>query len=397
MQRTFERSSGNGARAIALAAIVVLVAAGWLLTRHSESKPAASSAADVPAPIELAPADIASVSLLKLTQTLPISGALGPLVQTTLKARVAGDIMEISVREGQAVHRGDLLERIDTRNLKAQFDSQQAALDKARADLALAKLNRDNNAAMLHEHYISQNAYDTADSAYQADLASVKVAEAQLRLAQIALEDADVRSPIDGFVAKRLAQPGEKVNTDSSLMTLVDLSHMELQALAPASEIPTVHVGQTAHFHVGGFGDRLFEGRVDRINPIAEEGSRSITVYLEVANLDGALRGGMFAQGDLTLDQTAPTPAMPSAAVHDEAGLPFVFVFADGKIVRRAITIGLASEEQGLVEVRSGVKPGEQVIVAKIDSIKDGTAAVVKVPAPAGAKDPAAAAVPAKV
>ena len=367
---------------------VLLLAGLWIASAHrGDAKPVLPSAA-VPPPIELAPADVATVKLSELSRLLPISGSLSPLVQTTVKSKVAGEVLALNVREGQSVKQGDILARIETRYLKATLDTQQATLEKARADLALAKLNRDNSAAMLKEHYISQNAYDSAASTYEADLATMKAAEAQVVLAQLAWDDAVVRAPFNGTVVSRLAQPGERVEIDGSLLALVDLSQMEFQALAPASEIPGVKVGQIAHFTVSGFGERVFDGRVERINPMTEQGSRSITVYLSVPNPDGALKGGMFGRGQLVLDKSVPTPAIPAGAVHNEAGQPYVLVFADGRIEKRSVSLGLSSEDQGSVEVVDGLKPGEQVLMAKLDNFKDGAAAVLK-----GAAVPAAAAV----
>jgi len=386
MQRGLERV-GRFRLSGAIAALMAVVLVGWLATSHRGAAKPMEAAPALPPPIELAAADVATVTMSQLSRSLPVSGSLTPLVQTTVKSKVAGDVLELTVREGQAVKQGEVLARIDTRYLKATLDSQEAALEKARADLALAKLNRDNSEAMLKEHFISQNAYDSAASAYSADLATVKAAEAQVALARLAWQDAVVRAPFSGTVVQRLVQPGERVDVDGGIVSLVDLSHMEFQALAPASEIPSVKVGQVAHFKVGGFGERQFEGRVERINPMTEQGSRSITVYLSVPNPDGVLRGGMFGQGMLVLDRTEPTPAIPAAAVRNEAGVPYVLVFADGKISRRAVTLGLGSEDQGSVEVRDGLKPGEQVLLAKLDDFKEGMAAVLK-----GAESPAAGA-----
>lgn len=391
MQRGLERVgrfrlSGK----IAALMVAVLVGVLWIATTHrGQAKPAEVAA---PPPLELAQADVATVSVSRLSRSLPVSGSLSPLVQTTVKSKVAGDVLELTVREGQAVKQGEVLARIDTRYLKATLDTQQAALEKARADLALAKLNRDNSEAMLKEHFISQNAYDSAASTYAADLANTRAAEAQVALAQLSWNDAVVRAPFSGTVVSRLVQPGERVDIEGGIVSLVDLSQMEFRALAPASEIPGVKVGQLAHFKVGGFGDRLFEGRVERINPMTEQGSRSITIYLSVPNPDGVLRGGMFGQGVLVLDKTEPAPAIPVAAVRSEAGLPYVLVFADGKIHKRPVTLGLSSEDLGSVEVREGLKPDEQVLLAKLDDFKEGTSAVLKaVPAPAPAADGGAA------
>ncbi len=386
------RDSGRTSRLakpLMLVAALVVVAGLWFLTHRGAAKPAVVPETKTAiGPMELAQADIASVELKALSRTLPLSGSLSPLVQATVKSKVSGEVLEVAVREGQTVKRGDLLARIDIKNQRAQFDGQSAALEKARADLKIAKTNRDNSELMLKEKFISKNAYDSATSTYESAAASVRVAEAQARLAQIGLDDAVVRAPIAGIVSKRLTQPGEKVSQDSPLLAIVDLGKLELEAPAPASEIPSVKIGQLAHFRVGGFGERVFEGRVERINPTTEEGSRSIKLYLAVDNSDGALRGGMFAQGQLVLDKTDPVPAIPVAAVRSEAGVTYVLALEAGKLVRRAVTLGLHTEDESLVEVREGLAPGAQIIVAKIDALKPGMDVVLKNPAPT---EPAAA------
>lgn len=367
---------------IAIGLLLLAAAAGLALAQHggylwASDKPAA----DENPTLELAAADVATVTLSTLSRSLPVTGSLSPLVQTTVKAQAPGEVIDVTVREGQPVRRGDVLVRIDTRNLNAELDNQQAALEKARADLALAKLNRDNSENLLKGHFIAQNASDTAESVYQAELANVKAAEAQLSLARIALDYATVRAPFDGTVSQRLVQPGEKIDVGSSLLTLVDLSHLELQAPAPADEVPSLKIGQIANFRVGGFGERRFEGRVERINPMTDTGSRSIMLYLSVDNPDGVLKGGLFAQGDLILDQTAPVAAIPLTAVHTQAGLPYVLAIDGAKLARRPVKLGLRSEEQNLVEVREGLKAGERVVAVRLDTLKEGSSVVVTAPA----------------
>jgi len=382
------RMSRNMMRAIVSVVAIVVLGSIWILLRPG-SAPVVAKQEPAPVPLELAAADVATVAASELTRVLPLSGSLAPLLQTTVKSRVSGEVLEVLVREGQAVKRGDLLARIDTRNLQAQLDSQQAALEKARADLALAKLNRDNSQALLTEHYISQNAYDSAASTYAASVASAKLAEAQVRQAQLSVDFAAVRAPFDGVIASRTAQPGENVSPDSPLLTMVDLSRLELQAPAPAAEIPGVHAGQIAKFRVDGFGSRQFEGKVVRINPMTEAGSRSIMLYLAVDNTDGALKSGMFAQGELALDPSMPRNAVPLAAVHTDTGVPYVYAYADGKLNRRTLTLGLQSPEKGLVEVRDGLAPGDIVVVAKLIDIKDGTPAMLHVAGEPSAAVPA--------
>jgi membrane fusion protein (multidrug efflux system) len=131
---------------------------------------------------------------------------------------------------------------------------------------------------------------------------------------------------------------------------------------------------------VDGFGDRAFEGRVERINPVTEQGSRSITLYLSVANTDGALKGGMFAKGSLVLERSASAPVIPTSAVREDAGQTYVYTLEKGKIERRPVQLGLRDEQSGFVELRSGITPGTQVISARMTGLKPGAAAVVKTP-----------------
>lgn len=342
--------------------------------------------------VELAPADIAVVAPAVLSRALPVTGSLSPLQQTTVRAQAPGEVREVTVREGQTVKEDDVLVRIDTRNLAATRESRVAELERARADLALAALNRDKSAAMLSKKFIAQNSHDATEAAWQAAVATVKAAEAQLSLADIAMNYATVRAPFAGIISARLVQPGEKVDIGANLLMLVDLAHLELQAPAPADEVPSVHVGQVAKFSVGGFGTRLFEGRVERINPMTDTGSRSVMLYLSVDNPDGVLKGGMFAQGRLILDQTEPVPAIPISAVRDQAGVQFVFTVENAKIVRRGVQLGLRSEAQNLVQVRAGLALGDRVIAARIETLKEGAPVVMSKPSmPAAAVAPATA------
>jgi RND family efflux transporter MFP subunit len=302
-------------------------------------------------------------------------------VQTTVKSRVSGDINKVYVREGEAVAAGQLMAQIDTSDLQARLDGQVATLEEARAKLTLADKNRENGLALLHQKFISQNAFDTTQSNSEASAAFVRAAEAQVRLARKALEDAAVRAPFSGIVAKKLVNAGEKVGVDSALFGLVDLATMEIEAPAPAAEVPAVRAGQVAAFRVDGFGARVFDGRVERINPAAEPGSRSITLYISVANRDRALRGGMFAKGQIVLDRTAQSTVVPASAVREESGQAYVFTIENGKVGKRAVTLGFTEPQQGLIEVKSGLEKGLNVVSARVAGLKVGAAAILK-PAP---------------
>ncbi len=367
--------------------VVIAAAAAFAVSATREKKEEKKAAAVV---MEFAPADVARVEKRDITRSIGFSGSLAPVVQTNVKSRVAGELSKVFVKEGETVAAGQVLAQVETVDLQSRLDAQVAALEEAKARYAIADKNRINNEALLRQKFISQNAFDTTLSVHDAAAATVRSAEAQLRIAQKAMSDATVRAPFAGIIARKIANTGEKVGIDSPLFALVDLGLMEIEAPAPASEIPAMKVGQPVRFRVDGFGNRQFEGHLERINPQAEQNSRAITIYITVPNKDGALRGGMFAKGDVQVDRTAASTVIPANAVRDEAGQTFVYTIEDGKIARRAVKVGLAEPQQGMIEVLEGLDEGINVVSVRATGLKVGAPAAIKTqeagPAPADVK-----------
>jgi len=183
-------------------------------------------------------------------------------------------------------------------------------------------------------------------------------------------------------VGKRHAQPGEKVAFDAPLVTVLDLSDLELQALVPAIDVPGLAVGMTVELAVDGFGERKFAGRIVRINPSTEPGTRAILVYVALRNPDAALRSGMFANGRVALAASEPIASLPQAAVRTEAGQSFIWVIVDGKLARRIVTIGRRDEAAGLIEIRSPLPKSLPVLATRFENLKEGSPALVKGPSP---------------
>jgi RND family efflux transporter MFP subunit len=365
---------------LSAAAVCTAIVIGSLVAWRVSSAKKEERKTDAAITLEFAPADLSTVERRSLLRTLAFSGSLTPVIQSTVKSKVSGEVRQVLAREGERVKQGQILAQIDTADLQARLDTQLAALEEAKARWSIADKNRESNLKLLQQNFISQNAVDTTNSTLEASSAAVRSAEAQVRLARYAIQDAVVRAPIQGILARKMVNAGEKVGPDSPLFTVVDLSRMEIEAPAPASEVPVIQIGQIASFKVDGFGERAFEGRVERINPIAEQGSRSITLYLSVANRDGVLKGGMFVKGLLVLAKTPVSAVVPVTAVRDEAGQTFVFTLEAGKVARRNVTLGLREEQAGLVEVSSGLEAGVQVISARMVGLKAGASAVLKSP-----------------
>jgi len=332
--------------------------------------------------LQFSPADLARVDAQPLSRWLPVSGAVQPLRQATVKAKVSGDVRQVPVREGESVRAGQLLARIDTADLEAKLIERNGALESAKAQLAMAAKTQAMNQQLLKQNFISQNSYDNSVSSLGVSQGSVKSAEAQVQLARNALRDAIAMSPLAGVVAKRHVQVGEKVAFDSPLVTIVDLTDMELQAAVPAADVPELAIGKAVELTIDGFGERRFKGRVERINPAAEPGTRAILVYVGIPNPDGALRGGMFATGRIALAASAPVPTLPATAVRTEAGQTFVWTLEGGKLVKRGVMTGRRDDATGRVELKTALSPDTPVLAARFDNLKDGAPAIVKAPGP---------------
>lgn len=370
-------------RRLATAAVVAVLAASLaaaiairVVKRSQEGKEDKGP----PVALQFAPSDLAVIERKPLSRWLPVSGTLQPLRQATVKSKVSGDVREITVREGDAVKAGQVLVRVDTADLEAKLIERQGQLESARAQLALADKTLATNRKLLKQNFISQNAFDSSESNMNVTRGGVMSAEANVRLAQNALKDAIALAPLSGIVAKRHVQPGEKVAFDTPLVTVVDLKDIELQAMVPAIDIPELRPGMAVDLAVDGFGERKFTGRIDRINPTTEAGTRAILVFVGIPNPASELRGGMFATGRVALAPSAPAMSLPAAAVRSEGGQTYVWAISGGKLTRRMVVTGRRDEESGRIEIKTALPETLKVLAARFDNLKEGAPALVKAP-----------------
>jgi len=363
----------------ALVGAVILAAVGGFAAvrgKRAEQKPAAAQ------PVaEFLQNDLYIVEPGALEQSLPLTGSLTPLNEATVKAKVAGELVAVTVREGESVKQGQVLARIDLTEVGARVAGRQADVEAAKAQLVWAEKNRNTQKALLEKQFISQNAFDNIQSTYDVAVAKRRAAEADLVVAQKSLGDAVLLAPFSGVVSQRHAQPGERVALDAKVVSIVDLSRLQLEASVPPTAIGQVRIGQTMNFRVEGFGEREFAGRIERINPAASAGSRSISVYAVIDNPEGVLRSGMFAQGALTLSRIDNALAAPASAVREEIGQTFVYAIEGGVIRRKNVKVG-APGADGRVQVLEGLAAGDRIVRVNLGSLREGVAARLSGPSP---------------
>ena len=308
--------------------LLVAGVAGAMLKK--QNRPAAGLSNTAMAVLEFLPTDITQVKTRDLRQLLPLSGSLRAVNQVSVKAKVAGEVREVLVREGEAVKAGQVLVRMDANEYQARVDQARGSLMAARGQLDMATKTRDNNKALLNQGFISRNAFDNADSQFEIARANVESAQGALDVAQKALADTVIRAPISGLVSSRAVQPGEKVSADNRLLDVVDLAQMEMEAAVPAADIMSVALGQEVQVKIEGIPAPL-AGKVMRINPATQAGSRSIMVYVQIDNPQNALRVGMFGEAHLTIAKKAGVLTVPQSAIQNDAGNTYVYAIESGK------------------------------------------------------------------
>ncbi len=368
-------------RLLVLLAVVALVLLGW---RGWQARQATRAAQQVPTGdpvIELAAIDLATAQTQLLRSGLPITGVLKAERSAIVKARVPGELRDLTVREGDTVQVGQVIARVESTEYADRVRQAQQQADAARAQVDIAQRQYDNNAALVQQGFISPTALDNSLASLNAARASHRAAQAGTEVLRKSLADTVLRAPIDGQIAQRLAQPGERVAPEARIVEIVDLSRLELEAaLSPADSV-AVRVGQSASLSIEGVAEPV-PATVARINPSAQAGSRSVLVYLRVAAQPG-LRQGLFAQGQLATSQQQAL-AVPLNAVRIDKPLPYVQRVADGRIAHQSVQLGARGEVAGEAWVAvQGVPEGAQVLRGTAGALREGTQVKLLTPAPA--------------
>jgi cobalt-zinc-cadmium efflux system membrane fusion protein len=306
---------------------------------------------------------------------------------TVVLTPFAGRVTRLIAKMGDEVKRGDPLFEIDSPEVvQAQTDLIAAlhGLEKAKSQLALAKRVLDRQTGLLADKATSQRELDSARNDFAAAESDVATAQGTLMAARnklrviIGRDKAEVdrverersvnplitiNAPIDGTVIARKVGPGQYVRSDSgdALYSISNLSTMWLKANVPENDIPLVRVGQEIEVRVAAVPDRVFKARVIAIGAASDSATRRVSVRSEIPNPDGALKSEMFATFKIATGDGELSPGVPAEAVVWEGSVAAVWVQLEPMLLqRRKVKIGL--EQDGLLQVREGIKPGELVV-----------------------------------
>ncbi|WIY53207.1 efflux RND transporter periplasmic adaptor subunit [Devosia sp. YIM 151766] len=355
---------------VMLAIIVVAAGAGWyFISQQPVEEVAIEEAATVPV-MQVNPSEISTIEPRTLTRTVKVTGSLAPQKQTQLASQVSGRVVAVMARPGDAVSAGDVLLQLDTESLRIQLDQQTSTAEATRAQLVLAESQLSRTTDLIQRGLAASSGIEQAQSSAEALRANLAALEGQVEAARIALQNATLKAPMDGIISERSVSAGQTVQQGASLFTIVDLDTLELNAAAPVGTSAELAKGQAVTISVEGLAGRSFAGVVDRINPIAVAGTRTIPVYIALENVEELLRGGMFATGQIVVAERADALAVPETALREDAEGTFVLKLMEDRVVRQAIERGESWNGNRLVEISSGLVAGDVVVTAPLTQLQ---------------------------
>ena len=343
---------------VGVAALTAVACAG---NGAAQPESQAGGAGRPPVAVTVAPAVTSD-----LTDAVDVVGSLAPKFSADVKSEVSGIVAEVYVTEWVPVKKGARLARIDSRETEAGIDALKAIEAQARVGVTRAQREYDRALSLKQYGLITPQALDDATSALEAAQAATEAARAQIRTAETRLAKAYITAPMDGVVAQRGVNPGDRVENvggSGAMFRIVDNRLLDLTVRVPTSNLSGLRVGEQLEFTTDADPGRTFAGKVMFINPAVDEASRSASVVAEVPNGDGALRGGLFVKGRIIVAVRPGVLQVPREALLNwnvAAQTADVFAVRNGQAEKCTVHTGTANGV--FVEITAGLNAGEQVV-----------------------------------
>ena len=369
-----QRSGGSGMmgkRRVSPAALSLALCALSVAAACNRESPAAAPAS--PPAVRVGPENVVTVSMQDISTGPLISGTLMAEREATVRAEVSGSILQLSAAEGRAVRRGELIARIEDQALSDARLSAQSAVRSAEQGLQLAEREAARTETLVRGGALADRELEGARNAVATAQAQLAEARSRLAAAETQLGKLTIRAPIDGIVAARPANVGDVVSPGTELLRIIDPRSMRLEAAIQSEALSAVKVGLTVRFEVRGYPGQTFEGKIERISPAADPVTRQVPVFVTIPNAGGRLVAGLFAEGRIA-QQSRRALVVPFAAVNMENAKEAWVLRANGdKAERVTVTLGLRDEQTERVELTSGVKEGDRLLVGAAQAITPGT------------------------
>jgi membrane fusion protein (multidrug efflux system) len=331
-----------------------------------------SAASGPPAGMMVGPENIFVVKAEAIRSGPAISGTLQPEAQANVRAEVGGAVLQTLAEQGERVRQGQLLARIDDAAVRDQVISARSAVTTAQSSVDIAQRQVARADALLKAGAIAERDAELAHNQLTAAQGQLADAHSRLTNAQKQLDKTTVSAPFAGIVSARQVSAGDVVSPGAPLYTIVNPATMRLEASVPADQLADVHLGAPVDFTVNGYPNRRFIGRVTRINPVADPATRQVRIIVSLPNQGGVLVGGLFAAGNVS-SEARTAPVVPVSAVDERGVAPFVMRIKGGVVQKAEVQLGIRDATSETVEIRSGLTPGDTILLGAARGISAGT------------------------
>jgi RND family efflux transporter MFP subunit len=338
--------------------------------------------------VQLATASLSSSS--QANAVLTASGYVVAQRKAAVASKATGRLEYLGVVEGDKVKKGQVLGRLEDTDMKASLDQAKANLRLNEADLKDAEQWLARQKTLLEKGVSTQSDYDAAEARYQRTVASIGVAKAIVAGAEVALENTLIRAPFDGTVLTKNADVGEmvapmaaSVSSRSAVVTLADMTSLQVEADVSESNIERITLGQPCEITLDAYPETRYEASVAKIVPTADRAKATVMVKVAFKQYDAKVLPEMSSKV-LFLTKTAETVqaavhsmlTVPLSSVATRNGKKVVFMVRNDQAV--AVPVSTGKDAGALVEITQGISAGDHVITGLTDRIVDGLRVKVK-------------------
>lgn len=373
---------------VVLSVVVIAVAAFY--ARSGDGAPAqAATKAGAPGARPPMTVDLVTPKRAAIEEHLTVVGNLIGAATVEVVPKVNGRLESVNVRLGDAVQRGQMIAKIEDREIREQVKQVEASAEVAtatirqrEADLKLAQTNFERSKSLFSRELLPKQTMDDVEArqdaaAAQLDLARAQYQQAKSRLDELrmTLNNTVIPSPVNGFVGKRYLDAGAWVSNNAPVASVVDISLVRMVANLVEKDLRRVIQGVSASVEVDAYPGEHFKGRVARVSPVLDPLTRTAEMEIEIPNPNSRLKPGMYARVQLTTAREEKALVVPRQSLVVVDGKPGVFLAAGTTATFRAVTTGL--EDKDSVEIRSGLTDGDRIVTTGAAGLHDGDRVII--------------------
>lgn len=330
--------------------------------------------------------DTLAVSTAYPYQAVTALNAAGYVVasrKASLSTKATGRLEWLGVVEGSPIKAGEVIARLESRDVRAQYDQMRASVQSAQAELVDARRSLDRTRDLAAKKFVAVSALDSAQARYDKALAGVAVAEANARAAQVGVDQTEIRAPFDAVVLTKNANIGDNITPFSSavdskgaVVTIADMETLEVEADISEASLIKIKVGQPCEIQLDAFPSQRFRGEVSRLVPTVDRAKATVLAKVRLVDRDPRILPEMSAKIAFLDKAMADTDRQPLTVVHQDAlvgrnGQSGVFVLADGRARWQPVPAGRKINDLLVVD-GAGLKVGDKVVAKPADGIKEG-------------------------